>query len=196
MMRHVFALLAALVFMVCAPSARAAEPTDCDGSDSRITASPDGRFKASVQERVCAVGNRAAAAITVLLVDAKAPEKSASVASIAVPRSREDWPRAVWRDATTLELWIPNLTEMLTLESESQGVRIELHRCNDDPQARERVAAYKQAFEQWKRDTTAWVARRKQDPDGAGARPDRPREPQVPSGRCDTSVGASRAGSG
>lgn len=186
--------LLALAVLLCAgalpPPSVAAEATDCDRSDPRLAPSPDGKFTASVQEQVCAVGSRAAAAITVLLIDARNPGSAIRVAAIAVPRSREEWPRAVWRDASTLEIWVPNLTEMLTLEPAAQGVRVELKRCNDDPGAREQVAAYRQAFEHWKRDTTAWVERRKQDAAAAGPRPERPREPSVPTGRCDPGVGA------
>ena len=193
MLRTLIALVPLLLVATLPMSAAAAEPTDCDRSESRLTPSPDGRVTASVQEQVCAVGKRAAAAITVLLIDARDPATSTRVASTAVPRSRDEWPRAVWRDATTLEVWVPNLTEMLTLESSAQGVRVELKRCNDDPAAREQVAGYKQSFEQWKRDTTAWVERRKQDPTSAGPRPERPREPAVPIGRCDPSIGSRTA---
>ncbi|RYG69276.1 hypothetical protein EON77_14820 [bacterium] len=193
MARTLFALVPMLFLAAHAGNALAAEPTDCDRSESRLSPSPDGRFTASVQEQVCAVGRRAAAAVTVLLIDAKDASRSTRVAATPVPRSRDEWPRAVWRDATTLEVWVPNLTEMLTFEGESQGVRVEMKRCNDDPAAREQVASYKRSFEQYKRDTTAWVEKRKVDAASVGPRPERPREPTVPTGRCDPSVGSRAA---
>lgn len=171
--------------LLAPPRAGAAEPTDCDRSGSKITASPDGRLQASVQEEVCSFGKHAGAAITVVVSPPGAPEKAERAASIAVPGSREEWPVALWRGPKELQVWVPNLAHVLEVEPAVGDVAVSLHYCDDNPGDRQRVADYRTAFEQWKRDTTAWVQKRKADPASAGPRPERPQEPRVPVGRCD-----------
>jgi len=158
---------------------------DCDRSESRRTPSPDGRWIASVQEEVCAGERSAAAGITVVVSAANDETHAQRVFITAVPRSREDWPRARWRNDGVLELRVPNLAEIASPPlAQYEGIRIELEYCNDAPEDRRRLADYKIAVKQWQRDVSAWAERRKQDADGAGPRPPRPEEPRLPQGRC------------
>jgi hypothetical protein len=179
------ALLLLVVLASWLPAANATEVTDCDRSGSKTTPSPQGRWVVNVQEEVCAVGKGVAAGITVVVSSPEAPEQGGRVAMIGVPRSRDDWPRVRWRSETELEVWVPNLAVVVSTQAQWQGVQVTLHYCGDNPGDREAVAAHKLAVKAWQQETTAWVERRKQDPDKAGPRPVRPEEPRVAPGRCD-----------
>jgi hypothetical protein len=169
---------------LCAWTAGARAADECDRSDSKQTASPDGHWVASVQEEVCATAQGAAAAITVIVSAAADPTDGKRVFQMTVPRSRDDWPRVRWESPTSLHLRVPNLAEVMPPVPEYSGIRITLEYCNDNPDDRARVAAYKTAIKQWQANVTAWAKKRKEDPDGAGARPERPQEPRVSPGRC------------
>lgn len=179
-------LLAAAMGLLLASAAfplRAAEPL-CDRSGSKTTASPDGHWITNVQEEVCATANGAAAGITVVLVSAADPQVAKRVFIMPVPRSRDDWPQVRWQGSQTMELRVPNLSEAPSPDPEYQGIRIVLTHCGDNPDDRARLVAYREDIKQWQKDVTAWAARRKQDADAAGPRPDRPEEPRLPPGRC------------
>ncbi len=158
---------------------------DCDRSESRRTPSPDGQWIASVQEEVCAGARGAAAGITVVVSSATDESRAQRVFITAVPRSRDDWARVRWEGNSLLQIRVPNLAEIAEApKPEFAGIRIELQYCGDNPDDRAKVAQYKLDVKQWQRDVTAWVQRRKQDPDAAGPRPPRPEEPRLPPGRC------------
>jgi hypothetical protein len=180
MTRSAWLLMAGLL----APAGVQAAENFCDQSESRITTSPDRRWVVKVQEEVCATENGAAAGITVILAAADDAARNRRVFIMPVPRSRDDWPRIRWPAADAMEIRVPNLTEALPPEPEYSGVRLSLVYCGDNPQDRERQAAYKAAVKQWQKDVTAWAARRKQDAEAAGARPPRPEEPRLAPGRC------------
>jgi hypothetical protein len=180
-------MLGVVVLMALQLPTHAAAPEPvCDGSESKLTASPDKRFTASVQEQVCSAssGRGAVAGITVILLPADAPQQTGRVAMTAVPRSHDEWPRVVWRSATALEVWVPNLAHVVEVKPGFRDVTVTLKYCGDNPEDRARVAQYQTDFERWKKDTTAWVERRKADPEQAGARPVRPEEPRLPRGVC------------
>jgi len=177
-------LLISLLALNFLPTGLRAADKECDRSGSRSTPSPDGRWIANVQEEVCATATGAAAGITVVIVSAMDPEVGKRVFIMPVPRSRDDWPRVRWQGPAALELRVPNLSEPAAPEPEFEGIRISLAYCGDNPEDRARAAAYKTAVKQWQKDVSAWVARRKQDPESAGERPPRPEEPTLASGRC------------
>jgi hypothetical protein len=184
------ALLALLALLAAGPllpaAAHAAEERVCDRSESRLTPSPDGSWTASVQEEVCSTERGAAAAITVVLVPRDAPQETGRVVATAVPASRDDWARVVWRSAGALEVWVPNLAHVVEVKPAYCDVQVTLKYCGDNPQDRARVAGYQDALKAWMRETTAWVERRKQDAATAGPRPTRPEEPRAPMGRCNS----------
>jgi hypothetical protein len=163
----------------------AAEERVCDQSESKLTASPDGSWTASIQEEVCSSGRGAVAGITVVLFPRGAAQDRGRVVMTAVPRSRDEWPLAIWRGNTALEVWVPNLAHVVEQKPAFRDVQVTLKYCGDNPEDRARVAGYQEALKAWMRETTAWAERRKQDPQGAGPRPQRPEEPRAPVGRCD-----------
>jgi len=174
--------LALLALLAAAPAFAA---QDCDRSDSIRTPSPDGRWIASIQHDVCGDASGAAAGITVFLSRAGDTSRGERVFITAVPRTHDEWPRARWQGDSLLQIRIPNLLEVTQApRPEVDGVRIELVHCGDNPDDRARLARYKQDVQQWQRDVTAWAARRKQDPEGAGPRPARPEQPRLPPGLC------------
>jgi len=176
---------AILMATLLAPAgAIAEEVTDCDHSAAKTYASPDGRWVASVQEEVCAVGNRAAAAVNVDVSQSSDPKRTTRVFSMAVPRSRDQWPRVVWRGDNAMELWAPNRAHILKQLSELEDIRIELKYCGDNPAERAQMAQYQAAFRKWMQDTTAWVEKRKRDPTDQTPRPKRPVEPTYSSDSC------------
>jgi hypothetical protein len=182
-MRHcmLFAMLAAPT----APTALLAAESVCEHSESRSTPSPDGRWVANVQEEACVTASGGTAAgITVVLVDAQNADRRKRVFVMPVPRSREDWPRVRWLAADAVELRVANLAEVSPPEPTWEGLRITLAYCNDNPHDRARLAAYRQAVQQWQKDVTAWAQLRKQDAAAAGPRPPRPEEPRLSPGRC------------
>ena len=83
-----------------------------------------------------------------------------------------------------MEIRVPNLSEATAPTPEFEGIRITLAYCGDNPEDRERLAAYKAAVKQWQKDVSAWAGRRKQDAEAAGPRPPRPEEPRLAPGRC------------
>lgn len=175
--------LVALALFAAPLGAHAAEQV-CDASESKITASPEGKWTAQVQERVCSTDRGAAAAITVEVVPKDAPDKAQRIAATAVPRSRDEWPRAIWRSETLLEVWVPNLAHVLEVKPGHEDVRVELKYCADDPEARQRVAQYQRDLKRWMEEVSAWAQERKRDPEGVGPRPKRPEEPRVPRRPC------------
>lgn len=166
------------------PGVSGSEEPFCDQSGSKVTASPDGRWAAQVQEEVCTTPTGAAAGITVVLVHADDPARRKRVFIMPVPRSRDDWPRVHWQGPDALEVRVPNLSEASPPVPEFEGIRISLAYCGDNPDDRARLAAYRDAVKQWQKEVTAWAALRKQDAAAAGARPARPEEPSLPRGRC------------
>lgn len=183
-----------LVMAACsgASLAPAAERV-CEQSESTVTASPRGGHAASVQHQVCDTGSGVSAAVTVYVGDAAAPLKGGRVVAIAVPRSRDEWPIARWRDEQSLEVWVPNLATVLETQPSFQDVAVTLKYCADDPQARQRVAQYQVDMQRWMESVTAWAERRRVDPEGAGPRPQRPTEPRVTIRACtDADLAAQR----
>jgi hypothetical protein len=177
------AFAAVLAIALLPHGAPAAEPL-CDRSESRVTPSPDGRWIANVQEEVCAAGTGAAAGITVVIAAASDPQHGKRVFIMPVPRSRDDWPRIRWQGPNAVELRVANLSEAPAPEPVYEGIRISLAYCGDNPADRAELVAYKAAVLQWQKAVSAWVEKRKQNADTAGARPPRPEEPRLAPGRC------------
>lgn len=179
------AALGLLLGLACSPVVLVAAEAECDRSDSRSTPSPDGQWVANVQEEVCATAaGGAAAGITVVLASTQDPSLSKRVFIMPVPRSRDDWPRIRWQGPTTMQVRVANLSDAAPPEPEFAGVRITLAYCDDNPDDRARLAAYKAAVKQWQKDVSAWAQKRKQDPQAAGPVPPRPEEPSLNPGRC------------
>lgn len=188
--------LACLLFPLAAFSgAAAAAERACDQSESTVVPSPQGGLAASVQHQVCETDSGGvSAAITVYVGAAAAPLKGERMVSIAVPRSRDEWPRAVWRDGRLLEVWVPNLAKVLETKPRHGDVSVELKYCADDPAARARVAQHEVDLKQWMESVTRWAEQRRNDPDGAGPRPPRPEEPRlIPRGCTDADISPVRA---
>jgi hypothetical protein len=162
----------------------AAEEQICDGSESIVTRSQSGNWVASVQEQVCTTDKGASAAITVIVASKDSPYEGIRVVSTAVPRSRDEWPRVVWRTETTLEVWVPNFSQVLEVKPAFRDVVVTLKYCADDPEARARVAKYQVDVKRWQEEVTRWAKLRKVDPDAAGQRPTRPEEPRAVSQPC------------
>jgi hypothetical protein len=120
----------------------------------------------------------------VVIASLKDPSRSKRVFMMPVPRSRDDWPRVRWHAADALELRVANLSEAPAPQAQYEGIRISLTYCNDNPDDRAALVAYKAAVLTWQQVVTAWAERRKQDPDSVGARPPRPEEPRLAPGRC------------
>ena len=178
-------LMALLVLCPAAlPTSVVAAETFCDRSETRATPSPDGQWIANVQEEVCATPTGAAAGITVVIAAAKDPARSKRVFIMPVPRSREDWPRIRWNAPAAMEVRVANLSEARPPEPQFEGIRISLVYCNDNPEDRARLAAWKVAVQDWQKVVSAWVEKRKQDAQSAGPRPPRPEEPRLSPGRC------------
>ena len=183
-----FLVLAALAPYVCI----AAEPA-CEQSEASVTPSPQGGWAASVQHQVCDTGGRAAAAVTVFVGPPAAPLQGSRVAAVAVPRSRDEWPRAFWRSESRLEIWVPNLASVLETAAKHGEVTVVLRYCDDDPAARAQVAQYAADLQAWMAAVSRWSEQRKTDPEGAGARPERPQEPRVTRHPCtDLEIAAAR----
>ncbi|MEJ1965423.1 MAG: hypothetical protein WDO56_29340 [Gammaproteobacteria bacterium] len=172
------------LFIVAPAIGLAAEASTCEHSGERAVTSPDGRWVATVQEEVCSVGASAAAGVVVDLSLAADATHARRVFSMRVPRSRDQWPRVIWTGPSALELWAPNRAEIGAQLPESEGVRIELKYCGDNPEERAQVAQFQAAFKKWMQDTTAWAEQRKRDPDFKGARPQRPVEPAYSPDSC------------
>lgn len=176
-------LIGALLLCAVTTALHAAE-SECDRSESKTTPSPDGKWIASVQEEACATAAGASAAVTVVLSSAQDPAHSRHVFMMNVPRSRDDWPRVRWQGPNAIEVRVPNLAEVNPPEPGFDGIHVSLAYCGDNPADRQRLADYRVAVKQWQKDVTAWVQKRKQDPDAAGPRPERPEEPRLDPGRC------------
>ena len=176
----------ALMYVLCAAPAcaMAADAADCEHSGEKSVPSPDGRWVATVQEVVCAVGEGTGAGVMVDLALSSDATHAKRVFSMRVPRSRDHWPRVIWKSASTMELWAPNRAEIGLSLAQFDDVHIELKYCGDNPEERAAVAAYQAAFKKWMQDTTAWVQRRKADPNFKDPRPQRPMEPTYSSDSC------------
>src|SRR3954463_11762821 len=164
-----------VVLLALAPMAGwAADAHDCEHAGEKKVESPDGRWVATVQEEVCAIGNRTGAGIMVDLALAADASHAKRVFNMRVPRSRDLWPRVIWKSPTTMELWAPNRAEILAQESQFEGVQIQLKYCGDNAAERAQVSEYQAALKQWMKDTTEWAQKRKQDPSFSEPRPKRP----------------------
>jgi hypothetical protein len=174
-----------LILLVLTPACGgAAELTDCEHSGASSAESPDKRWVATVQEEVCDAGGVAAAGVVVDLATSADVTHSQRIFSMAVRRSRDEWPKVLWKSATRLELWVPNRAAIGMQKTESQGIQIELKYCGDNPQERAQLAQFQSAFKQWMSDTTAWVQRRKLDPSLSEPKPKRPVEPRFSPDSC------------
>jgi hypothetical protein len=177
MKRLAMALLLALV-----PAAGWA--VDCEHSGEKSYASPDGKWTATVQEEVCAVGTGTAAGVMVDLALASDASHAKRVFNMRVPRSRDLWPRVIWKSPTLMEIWAPNRAEIMAQQSGFEGVQIQLKYCGDNPAERAQVGEYQAALKQWMKDTTEWVQKKKQDPGFSEPRPKRPVEPTYSPDSC------------
>ena len=166
----------------------AAWAADCEHSGEKSWQSPDGKWTATVQEEVCAVGTGTAAGVMVDLTLATDASHGKRVFNMRVPRSRDLWPRVIWKGPTLMELWAPNRAEILAQVPEFEGVQIQLKYCGDNPAERAQVGEYQAAMKQWMKDTTDWAQKKKQDPGFNEPRPKRPVEPTYSSDSC-ASVG-------
>lgn len=176
------------IILACVPAGAAfAAEAICEQSESTISRSPDGRLAASVQHQVCATNGGAAAAVTVFIGEAATPLQGSRVVSIAVPRSRSEWPKAVWRGNAALEVWVPNLAKALETSPAYKDVSVKLKYCGDDPALRARIAQNQVDLQQWMAAVTRWNELRKADPQGAGPRPERPVAPDATPRACDDS---------
>jgi hypothetical protein len=173
-----------VMLLLVAGSVSAAE-LPCEQSESTVVVAPKGRWASSVQHQVCDTGRgMAAAAVTVFVGDPAAPMQGTRVVAIAVPRTRDEWPKAVWRSEAELEVWVPNLAQVLETRPAPAGVTVTLKYCGDDPAARAAVAQYDKDLQSWKEATTRWVEARKKDAATVGERPVRPEEPRVARRAC------------
>ena len=84
-----------------------------------------------------------------------------------------------------MEVRVANLSEASPPQPEYEGIRIVLAYCNDSPDDRARLVAYKAAVKQWQKDVSAWVKLRKENAEAAGLIPPRPEEPRLSPGRCE-----------
>ena len=175
-------IIATLLLLVTASARLAA--AECDHSGATTTASPDGRWVATVQEEVCATDKGAAAGVNVDLSLADDPAHKSRVFIMRVPRSRDEWPRVIWKSATSMEVWVPNLADVGLHVADAEGVHIELKYCGDNPAERARRAEYQAALKQWMKDTTAWMQQKKADPNSTAPRPKRPEEPALMTSTC------------
>jgi hypothetical protein len=120
----------------------------------------------------------------VFVGDAAAPLQGTRVVAIAVPRTRDEWPKVVWRSESALEVWVPNLAQVLETRPAPAGLTMALKYCGDDPAARAAVAQYDRDLQAWKDATTRWAQARRKDAAAAGERPVRPEEPRVVRRAC------------
>lgn len=181
---HLLTTAALAVTALAVAPAWSAEPV-CEQSESTVTASPKGQRAASVQHQVCeTAAGGVAAAITVYVGEAGAPLKGERVVSVAVPRSRDEWPIARWRGEDQLDVWVPNLANVLDSRPAAGDVKVALRYCADDPAERQRVAQYEVDLQRWREATSRWAEKRRSDPQGAGERPPRPAEPRVAVRAC------------
>ncbi len=101
--------------------------------------SPDGRWVATRAGGSCAIGTRTGAGIMVDLALASDASHAKRVFNMRVPRTRDLWPRVIWKSPTTMELWAPNRAEIMAQESQFDGVQIQLKYCGDNPAERAQV---------------------------------------------------------
>jgi hypothetical protein len=180
--RHLVPFLLALALQ---SGLTAAAERACDQSDPAVTSSPGGRWAVSVQHQVCeTAAGGVAAAITVFVGEPGAALQGGRVVATAVPRSHAEWPRVVWRSDSLLEVWVPNLAQVLETSSGYRDVVVALKYCQDDPEARARVAQHKVDMQQWREAVTRWVQVRNSDPQAAGERPRQPEEPRTQPRPC------------
>jgi hypothetical protein len=177
---------AAILLLALAPAASWA--AECEHSGEKSYASPDGKWTATVQEEVCAVDTGTAAGVMVDLALTADATHAKRVFNMRVPRSRDQWPRVIWKSPTVMELWAPNRAQIMAQLSGFEGVQIQLRYCGDNPAERAQVGEYQAALKQWMKDTTEWAQKRKQDPGFSEPRPKRPVEPTYSSDSC-ASVG-------
>ena len=173
-----------LVFSLVPALCLAEEAASCEHSGEKSVPSPDGRWIATVQEEVCAVANGTAAGVVVDLALSSDAQHARRIFNMRVPRSRDQWPRVLWKGPSAMELWVPNRAEIGAQKSQLEDVKIELKYCGDNPEERAQVSAYQAAFKKWMQDTTAWVEQKKRDPDFKAPRPPRPAEPTYSSDSC------------
>ena len=178
-------LFLALIGVPVAGWAAEAQAHDCEHSGEKSFQSPDGRWVATVQEEVCAVGASTAAGVMVDLALAADASHAKRVFNMRVPRSRDLWPRVIWKGSAAMELWAPNRADIAAHVSEFDGVQIQLKYCGDNPAERAQVAEYQAAFKKWMQDTTQWAQKKKQDPSFSEPRPRRPEEPRYSSDSCE-----------
>jgi hypothetical protein len=161
-----------------------AEPV-CEQSEATITSAPGGRLEVSVLHRVCETSTGGvAAAVTVYVGAPGAALQGQRVVAVAVPRSRDEWPRAVWRSDSLLEVWVPNLAQVLETRPAYRDVQVQLKYCGDDPEERGRKAQYEADLQAWMAAVTRWNEARKLDAAQAGPRPPRPEEPRLVPRAC------------
>jgi hypothetical protein len=174
-----------LLALIALPGLAAAAERACEQSERTVTLSPKGRWEASVQHQVCETdAGGVAAAVTVYVGEAGAALQGGRVVATAVPRTRDEWPRAVWREDSLLEIWVPNFAQVLETKAAYRDVAVVLKHCADDPDARARVAQHQVQLQQWMASVSQWAELRNRDPAAAGARPPRPEEPRETSRPC------------
>ncbi len=177
-----------LSFILAPACGSAAEQANCEHSGERTAISPDGRWVATVLEEICDANGVASGGVVVDLAMSADATHAQRIFSMYVPRSRDEWPKVLWKSSSQLELWVPNRSAIAMQKAESQGIQVQLKYCGDNPEERARVAEFQAAFKKWMSDTTGWVERKKRDPNLSEPRPKRPVEPTYSPDTC-TDVG-------
>ena len=173
------------LLLALGPIAASGAESACEQSEATITPAPRGTLEASVLHRVCATSTGgAAAAVTIYVGPTGAAQQGERVAAVAVPRSRDQWPRAVWRSQSLLEVWVPNLANVLEVRPAYRDVQVQLKYCGDDPAERAAVAQHQVDLKEWMAAVTRWNEARQLDPAAAGSRPVQPREPDARPRAC------------
>ena len=131
----------ALTFLVLATLSGIGTDYGCKDTFATEARSPDGAWKAQVNESLCE--NTVVMDITagVYLVSAADSAEYAELLSVDTGGRHEERPRIAWTAPDVLQVTVPNISFLNVLTRRFHGVRIDLRYDPDDPAAR---AAWRQ----------------------------------------------------
>jgi hypothetical protein len=143
--------MAALLAIASVPATLHGAESSCERSGSKATPSPDGQWVVNVQQETGRTPWGPAAGVTVILASTRNPARCQYVYVMAVPRSRDDWPRIRWNGPSALEVRVSRLSNPSTgsrvqhprrvtgkadphkgPEREYEGIRITVTYCDDN----------------------------------------------------------------
>ena len=157
-------------------SADSVHSSSCDRTTKHSVLSPGGDWEASAIQEVCDLGITSAVSALVQITNTANPKLRQIVLGMDLPARASDFPQVVWSSPAKVIITVAAGSTVGIRVAEFQGVQVEILYCPDDPALQKDLLTWRIAYQQWLRDSTSWIEKKK-DPRLSESRPAMPQPP-------------------